>query len=181
MSPEIFSSHLIRVRACWKRSGGGQLGSKKLLLRRDQPGGDRAGLSRVLNHFRCWAARSMREARKRAGRSLHPPGGSRICRRLWLEISGLHNPYYDLERFGLQFVTAASRGCRRYRSRDAAWRIIEADCDAAGPKIVIAVGDCAERDFFAGGTQRGWAGVGCHPVDVVVPGCPRIHARFWRS
>jgi Ni,Fe-hydrogenase III small subunit len=118
------------------------------------------------------------EVRKRFGRSLHirqvDPGSCNGCE---LEISGLNNPYYDLERFGLQFVASPRHadcllvtGPVTRNMADPLKRTYDATPD---PKIVIAVGDCAKDcGIFA----RGYGVVGpvsaVIPVDVIVPGCP---------
>jgi Ni,Fe-hydrogenase III small subunit len=116
--------------------------------------------------------------RKLLGRSLHireVDAGS--CNGCEIEISGLTNPYYDLERFGLHFVASPRHAdCLLVtgpvtRNMAEPLRLTwEATPD---PKIVVAVGDCA-RD--CGVFKGSYAVVGSVdkviPVDVIVPGCP---------
>jgi Ni,Fe-hydrogenase III small subunit len=118
------------------------------------------------------------EAFKRFGRSLHirqvDPGSCNGCE---IEISGLNNPYYDLERFGLQFVASPRHadcllvtGPVTRNMADPLRRTYDATPD---PKIVIAVGDCAKDcGIFAGGYGVAGPVSAIIPVDVVVPGCP---------
>ena len=118
------------------------------------------------------------EVRKRFGRSLHirqvDPGSCNGCE---LEISGLNNPYYDLERFGLQFVASPRHadcllvtGPVTRNMADPLKRTYDATPD---PKIVVAVGDCAKDcGIFAGGYGVVGPVSAVIPVDVVVPGCP---------
>src|SRR6266498_254101 len=118
------------------------------------------------------------EAQKRFGRSLHirevDPGSCNGCE---LEIGGLNSPYYDLERFGLQFVASPRHadcllvtGPVTRNMADPLRRTYDATPD---PKIVIAIGDCANncgvfKDSYAvvGGVDE------VIPVNVFVPGCP---------
>ena len=118
------------------------------------------------------------EVRKRFGRSLHirqvDPGSCNGCE---LEIAGLNNPYYDLERFGLQFVASPRHadcllvtGPVTRNMADPLKRTYDA---TPAPKIVIAVGDCAKDcGIFAGGYGVVGPVSAVIPVDVVVPGCP---------
>jgi Ni,Fe-hydrogenase III small subunit len=118
------------------------------------------------------------EARKRFGRSLHirevDPGSCNGCE---IEIGGLNSPYYDLERFGLQFVASPRHadcllvtGPVTRNMADPLRRTYDATPD---PKIVVAVGDCA-RDcgIFAGAYGVVGPVSSVVPVDVVVNGCP---------
>jgi Ni,Fe-hydrogenase III small subunit len=105
-------------------------------------------------------------ARKRFGRSLHireVDAGS--CNGCELEIGALNNPYYDIERFGMHFVASPRHadcllvtGPVTRNMADPLKRTYEA---TPGPKIVVAVGDCAHN-----------CGVFVLPVDAVVHGCP---------
>ena len=118
------------------------------------------------------------EVRKRFGRSLHirqvDPGSCNGCE---LEISGLNNPYYDLERFGLQFVASPRHadcllvtGPVTRNMADPLKRTYDA---TPAPKIVIAIGDCAKDcGIFAGGYGVVGPVSAVIPVDVVVRGCP---------
>jgi Ni,Fe-hydrogenase III small subunit len=118
------------------------------------------------------------EVRKRFGRSLHirevDPGSCNGCE---LEISGLNSPYYDLERFGLQFVASPRHadcllvtGPVTRNMADPLKRTYEATPD---PKIVVAVGDCAKDcGIFAGGYGVVGPVSAVIPVDVTISGCP---------
>jgi Ni,Fe-hydrogenase III small subunit len=118
------------------------------------------------------------EAKKRFGRSLHirqVDAGS--CNGCELEIGGLNSPYYDLERFGLQFVASPRHadcllvtGPVTLNMADPLRRTYEA---TPHPKLVIAIGDCA-RDcgVFAGGYAIAGPVASVIPVDVLVSGCP---------
>lgn len=124
------------------------------------------------------ARRIEERARKLLSRSLHireVDAGS--CNGCEIEISGLTNPYYDLERFGLHFVASPRHadcllvtGPVTRNMAEPLRLTYEATPD---PKIVVAVGDCA-RD--CGVFKGGYAVVGSVdkviPVDVIVPGCP---------
>jgi Ni,Fe-hydrogenase III small subunit len=118
------------------------------------------------------------EVRKYFGRSMHirevDPGSCNGCE---IEIGGLNNPYYDLERFGLQFVASPRHadcllvtGPVTRNMLDPLKRTYEATPD---PKIVVAIGDCAKDcGVFAGGYGVVGPVSAVIPVDIVVPGCP---------
>jgi Ni,Fe-hydrogenase III small subunit len=117
-------------------------------------------------------------ARRLFGRSLHireVDAGS--CNGCEIEIVGLNNPYYDLERFGLHFVASPRHadcllvtGPVTRNMADPLRRTYEATPD---PKLVVAIGDCA-RDcgIFAVGYGVLGPVSAVVPVDVVVSGCP---------
>lgn len=119
-----------------------------------------------------------RRARRLFGRSLHireVDAGS--CNGCELEISALSNPYYDMERFGLHFVASPRHadcllvtGPVTRNMAEPLRRTYEATPD---PKIVIAIGDCANN---CGVFKDSYAVVGSVdkviPVNVFVPGCP---------
>ena len=118
------------------------------------------------------------KVRKLFNRSMHirevDPGSCNGCE---LEISGLNSPYYDLERFGLQFVASPRHadcllvtGPVTRNMADPLKRTYEA---TPHPKIVVAVGDCAKDcGIFAGGYGVVGPVSAVIPVDIVVPGCP---------
>src|SRR5207245_2806869 len=152
----------------------------KLLLRNifKTPVVTESGRPSVDEHIEMIGGRIHEKVRKQFGRSLHirqvDPGSCNGCE---LEISGLNNPYYDLERFGLQFVASPRHadcllvtGPVTRNMADPLRRTFDA---TPAPKIVIAVGDCA-KDC---GVFRGGYGVvgpvsSVVPVDVVIAGCP---------
>jgi Ni,Fe-hydrogenase III small subunit len=117
-------------------------------------------------------------ARRLFSRSLHireVDAGS--CNGCEIEIVGLNNPFYDLERFGLHFVASPRHadcllvtGPVTRNMADPLKRTYEATPD---PKLVVAIGDCA-RDcgIFAGGYGVLGPVAAVVPVDVVVAGCP---------
>ncbi len=118
------------------------------------------------------------EIQKLFGRSLHirqVDAGS--CNGCEIEITGLNNPYCDLERFGLQFVASPRHadcllvtGPVTRNMADPLRRTYEATPD---PKFVIAIGDCAKDcGIFAGGYGVAGPVSDFIPVDVLVPGCP---------
>src|SRR5258708_29901846 len=90
------------------------------------------------------------------------------CNGCELEINALNNPYYDLERFGMQFVASPRHadcllvtGPVTRNMADPLRRTYDATPD---PKIVVAVGDCAwDCGVFAGG----YGVVG--PVSAIIP------------
>ncbi len=100
------------------------------------------------------------------------------CNGCELEIHAANNPYYDIERFGVHF-TASPRfadmllvtGPVSVNMKTALEMTYEATPD---PKLVVAVGDCAEHCGVFG--RENYAIAGCVsdiiPVDVVVHGCP---------
>lgn len=117
-------------------------------------------------------------ARRFFGRSLHireVDAGS--CNGCELEINALNNPHYDLERFGMHFVASPRHadcllvtGPVTRNMADPLRRTYDATPD---PKIVVAVGDCAQNcGIFAGSYGVVGPVSAIFPVDVVVPGCP---------
>ena len=99
------------------------------------------------------------------------------CNGCELEVHALNNPYYDLERFGIQFV-ASPRHADALMVSGPVSRQMEAALRRTwratpSPKLVIAIGDCA-----CGGGAFG-ASYACRgsieqvlPVDLTIPGCP---------
>ena len=115
-----------------------------------------SGRPSVDEHIEVIGGRIHEQVRKQFGRSLHireVDAGS--CNGCELEITGLNSPYYDLERFGLQFVASPRHadcllvtGPVTRNMADPLRRTYDATPD---PKLVVAVGDCS-RDcgIFAG-------------------------------
>ena len=99
------------------------------------------------------------------------------CNGCELEIQGLNNPYYGIERFGVHFVASPRHadmllvtGPVSRHMQAALLRTYEATPD---PKLVIAVGECG-----ANGGEFGVSYASCGavsnvlPVDAVIRGCP---------
>ncbi len=124
------------------------------------------------------ANRLRQDIHRRLGRSLHvrhvDTGSCNGCD--W-EIAALLNPYYDVQRLGIDFVASPRHadlllvtGVMTRNLQDAALRAYEA---MAEPRLVVAVGACAiSGGVFAGGYATGDGIGGVLPVDVFVPGCP---------
>lgn len=108
------------------------------------------------------------------------------CNGCEIEITGLTSPVYDSERFGVHFV-ASPRHADLLLVTGPVTRNMEIPLrktyDATpNPKLVVAVGDCAQTcGVFAGS----YAVVGSVdkviPVDVFVPGCPPEPADILRG
>lgn len=99
------------------------------------------------------------------------------CNGCELEIQALNNPYYDVERFGVNFVASPRHadallvtGPVSRHMETALKRTFQA---VPEPKIVIAAGQCA-----CDGGEFGESYASCGavsnviPVDVLIPGCP---------
>ncbi|MCB1486199.1 MAG: NADH-quinone oxidoreductase subunit B family protein [Bauldia sp.] len=117
-------------------------------------------------------------ARRRLGRSLairEVDAGS--CNGCELEIHALSNAFYDLQRFGLNFVASPRHadvlmvtGPVTGNMREALERTYNA---TPNPKWVMAVGGCAlDGGIFAGSYAVTGGVASVVPVDIHVPGCP---------
>ena len=117
-------------------------------------------------------------ARRRLGRSLsirEVDAGS--CNGCELEIHALNNAFYDLERFGLRFVSSPRHadvllvtGPLTANMRQALERTFRATPD---PKWVVAAGDCAvDGGLFAGSYACAGGIAAAVPVDLHIRGCP---------
>jgi Ni,Fe-hydrogenase III small subunit len=138
-------------------------------------------------------------AQTRLGRSLtirHVNSGS--CNGCELEVHALHNIVYDLERFGLRFVTSPRHAdvllVTGPLTRNLREALLHAWNATPEPKWVVAIGDCAvDGGVFrgsyaieagpggaqAGGTHTGATGVAAAvPVDLKIPGCPPTPAQL---
>ncbi len=124
------------------------------------------------------AARLDAAAQRRLGRSLalqHVNAGS--CNACELELRALRGVLYDLERFGLRFVSSPRHadvlvvtGPLTRTLRDALERTWAATPD---PKWVVALGGCAIDGGVFAGSYAVLGGVGeAVPVDLTIPGCP---------
>ena len=94
------------------------------------------------------------------------------------EFAAAFGPVYDVERFGVRLV--ASPPPRRHAlvvtgpvTRNMAMPLAKTFEATPGPKLVIALGDCA-RDcgVFAGGYGLAGSVADILPVDLEIPGCP---------
>src|SRR2546427_4140824 len=108
------------------------------------------------------------------------------CNGCEIEITGLTSPVYDSERFGIHFV-ASPRHADMLLVTGPVTRNMEVPLrktyDATpDPKLVVAVGDCAQT---CGVFKGSYAIVGSVdqvvPVDVFVPGCPPEPADILRG
>jgi Ni,Fe-hydrogenase III small subunit len=98
------------------------------------------------------------------------------CNGCEIEITALPNPVYDLERFGIHFV-ASPRHADMLLVTGPVTRNMEVPLQKTyeatpDPKLVVAVGDCAQT---CGVFKSSYAVAGSVdqivPVDVFVPGC----------
>ena len=99
------------------------------------------------------------------------------CNGCEIEITGLTSPVYDSERFGIHFV-ASPRHADLLLVTGPVTRNMEVPLRKTweatpDPKVVVAVGDCAQT---CGVFQGSYAITGSVdkviPVDVFIPGCP---------
>ncbi len=100
------------------------------------------------------------------------------CNGCELEIIAMNNCYYDAERFGIHFVPSPRfadmllvTGPVTRNMETALKMTYEA---TPGPKLVVAVGDCAANCGVFGKDNYAIAGAVSDiiPVDVIVHGCP---------
>lgn len=118
------------------------------------------------------------QIRQRWRRSLHIRHlDSGSCNGCDWELNALLNPYYDVQRLGIDFVASPRHadlllvtGVMTRNLVDAALRTYEA---MPGPRLVVAMGACAvgggvfARTYAAHGSAEAVL-----PVDVYIPGCP---------
>lgn len=126
-------------------------------------------------------------AKKLLGRSLairEVDAGS--CNGCEIEITGLTSPVYDSERFGIHFVASPRHADMLLvtgpvtRNMEVALRkTYEATPD---PKLVVAVGDCAQTcGVFKGSYAIAGSVDQVIPVDIFVQGCPPEPADILRG
>lgn len=121
---------------------------------------------------------------RRSMRARHLDAGS--CNGCESEITALLNPFYDLQRFGLDIVASPRHadallvtGPVSRHLEDAVRRTDDA---TPRPRLVIAVGDCACHGGFCAGSFATLEGVeAVLPVDVRIPGCPPEPAAILRG
>ena len=108
------------------------------------------------------------------------------CNGCELEITGMTSPVYDLERFGLHFV-ASPRHADMLLVTGPVTRNMEVPLRKTyeatpAPKIVVAVGDCAQTcGVFKGSYAVAGSVDTVIPVDVFVHGCPPEPADILRG
>jgi Ni,Fe-hydrogenase III small subunit len=108
------------------------------------------------------------------------------CNGCELEITGLTSPVYDLERFGMHFV-ASPRHADMLLVTGPVTRNMEVPLRKTyeatpEPKIVVAVGDCAQTcGVFKGSYAIAGSVDAVIPVDVFVRGCPPEPADILRG
>lgn len=105
----------------------------------------------------------------------HVDAGS--CNGCELEISGCFSPVYDAEQYGARLVASPRHAdgllVTGVVTRNMARALRETYDAVPGPKVVIAVGDCARNTgLFAGGPGVAGAVGDVVPVDVEIAGCP---------
>lgn len=114
----------------------------------------------------------------------HLDAGS--CNACESEIAALLNPFYDVQRFGVDLVASPRHADGLLVTGPVTRHLEEAvrltDQATPRPRLLVAVGDCACdggfcRDSFA---VRGGAGV-LAPIDVAIPGCPPRPALILRA
>jgi Ni,Fe-hydrogenase III small subunit len=105
----------------------------------------------------------------------HLDAGS--CNACESELAALLNPFYDVQRFGIDLVASPRHADGLLLTGPVSRHLEEAvrltDEATPRPRLLIAVGDCACdggfcRDSFA--VHHGAPSMG--PVDVFIPGCP---------
>ena len=105
----------------------------------------------------------------------HVDAGS--CNGCEIEIGGAFGPVYDAERFGARLVASPRHAdgllVTGPVTRNMAEPLRRTYQAVPGPKVVIAVGDCARNcGVFSGGPGVAGAVGEIVPVDAEVPGCP---------
>jgi Ni,Fe-hydrogenase III small subunit len=99
------------------------------------------------------------------------------CNGCEAEFAAAFGPVYDVERFGVRLVASPRHADALVVTgpvtRNMAVPLVRTLEATPGPKLVIALGDCA-RDcgVFAGGYGVAGSVADVVPVDVEIPGCP---------
>ncbi|MGZ4762057.1 MAG: NADH-quinone oxidoreductase subunit B family protein [Ilumatobacteraceae bacterium] len=99
------------------------------------------------------------------------------CNGCEAEFAAAFGPVYDVERFGVRLVASPRHAdvlvVTGPVTKNMAVPLVKTFEATPGPKLVIALGDCA-RDcgVFAGGYGVAGSVADIVPVDIEVPGCP---------
>lgn len=93
------------------------------------------------------------------------------------ELSALLNPFYDVQRFGIDLVASPRHAdgllVTGPMSRHLSEAFVMTDQATPRPRLLIAVGDCACDGGFCASSFAVAGGVSALlPVDVRIPGCP---------
>jgi Ni,Fe-hydrogenase III small subunit len=99
------------------------------------------------------------------------------CNACEAEFAAAFGPVYDAERFGVRLVAsprhADALAVTGPVTRNMVVPLLKTHQATPGPKIVIALGDCAMTcGVFAGGHGVAGSVADVVPVDVEIPGCP---------
>jgi Ni,Fe-hydrogenase III small subunit len=108
------------------------------------------------------------------------------CNGCEIEIGGLTGPVYDLEQFGLHFVASPRHAdlllVTGPVTRNMLVPLRKTWEAVPGPRLVVAVGDCAhDCGVFAGSYAVAGRVQDIIPVDAVVTGCPPSPADILRG
>ena len=99
------------------------------------------------------------------------------CNGCELEIHALSNPYYNIEGLGIQFVASPRHAdlllVTGPVTRNMETALLRTYAAMPEPRLVVALGDCAQHGGIFGVSYACRGGIGgLLPVDVWVPGCP---------
>ena len=108
------------------------------------------------------------------------------CNGCELEITGMTSPLYDLERFGMHFVASPRHADMLLVTGPVTLNMevpLRMTYEATpAPKIVVAVGDCAQTcGVFKGSYAVAGSVDTVIPVDAFVHGCPTAPAAILRG